>query len=79
MFPEQNKIELFAREVPEGWDVHGNEVEANVFLGEEECRKTAQRERATWWDKASCAMSQRYYHFLITREQFLKLKKTTAS
>ena len=41
MFPEQNKVELFAREAPEGWDVHGNEVEANVFLGEEECRKTA--------------------------------------
>ena len=26
MFPEKNKIELFAREKTEGWDVWGNEV-----------------------------------------------------
>jgi len=26
---------MFAREAPEGWDVHGNEIEADVFLGEE--------------------------------------------
>lgn len=26
MFPDHNKIELFAREVTEGWDVWGNEV-----------------------------------------------------
>ena len=32
MFPEQNKIELFAREAPEGWDVHGNEVESDIIL-----------------------------------------------
>jgi N6-adenosine-specific RNA methylase IME4 len=35
MFPEQTKLEMFAREAPEGWDVHGNEIEADVFLGEE--------------------------------------------
>ena len=34
MFPEQSKLEMFAREAPEGWDVHGNEVEADVVLVE---------------------------------------------
>jgi len=29
---ELPKIELFAREVPEGWDVWGNEVESSVAL-----------------------------------------------
>lgn len=32
MFPEQNKIELFAREKTEGWDVWGNEVESDISL-----------------------------------------------
>lgn len=32
MFPEQNKIELFAREKVEGWDVWGNEVKSDVEL-----------------------------------------------
>ena len=31
MFPTQNKIELFAREKHEGWDV-GNEVQSSVVL-----------------------------------------------
>ena len=26
------KVELFAREVPEGWDVWGNEVESTIVL-----------------------------------------------
>ena len=32
MFPEQNKIEFFAREKTEGWDVWGNEVESDITL-----------------------------------------------
>lgn len=32
MFPEKNKIELFAREKTEGWDVWGNEVESDIDL-----------------------------------------------
>ena len=32
MFPTQNKIELFARENHEGWDVWGNEVQSSVAL-----------------------------------------------
>jgi len=32
MFPTQNKIELFARQKTEGWDVWGNEVEISVDL-----------------------------------------------
>lgn len=32
MFPTANKIELFARERIEGWDVWGNEVESNLVL-----------------------------------------------
>jgi len=32
MFPTQNKIELFAREKTEGWDVWGNEVESDIEL-----------------------------------------------
>lgn len=27
-----SKVELFAREVPKGWDVWGNEVESSVVL-----------------------------------------------
>ena len=27
MFPTQTKVEMFAREAPEGWDIFGNEVE----------------------------------------------------
>jgi len=30
MFPTQNKIELFARQKTEGWDVWGNEVESDI-------------------------------------------------
>ena len=33
MFPTQNKIELFARQKTEGWDVWGNEVECTAELG----------------------------------------------
>ena len=32
MFPEQKKIELFAREESDGWDVWGNEVNSNIKL-----------------------------------------------
>jgi len=32
MFPTQTKIELFARQKAEGWDVWGNEVESNINL-----------------------------------------------
>jgi N6-adenosine-specific RNA methylase IME4 len=32
MFPTQNKIELFARTVTDGWDCHGDEVEADVVF-----------------------------------------------
>ena len=32
MFPEQNKIELFARHEVDGWDCHGDEVEADIVL-----------------------------------------------
>jgi N6-adenosine-specific RNA methylase IME4 len=32
MFPEQNKIELFARQRYENWDAWGNEVEGSVNL-----------------------------------------------
>ena len=30
MFPEQRKIELFARDTNDGWDVWGNEVESDI-------------------------------------------------
>lgn len=33
-YPTQNKIELFARNKREGWDVWGNEVESDIELGE---------------------------------------------
>ena len=32
MFPTQNKIELFAREKTEGWDVWGNECKCDIDL-----------------------------------------------
>jgi N6-adenosine-specific RNA methylase IME4 len=32
MFPTQKKVELFARDIVEGWDRWGNEVESNVEL-----------------------------------------------
>ena len=32
MFPEQRKIELFARRAREGWDVWGNEVEVGTDI-----------------------------------------------
>jgi len=32
MFPDQNKLELFARTRSEGWDVWGNEVNSDVTL-----------------------------------------------
>ena len=32
MFPLQTKIELFARQKTEGWDVWGNEVESDINL-----------------------------------------------
>ena len=32
MFPTQNKIELFARQKTEGWDVWGNEIESDITL-----------------------------------------------
>ena len=32
MFPTQNKLELFARQKTEGWDVWGNEVESDISL-----------------------------------------------
>ena len=34
MFPEQNKVELFARQNYEGWDAWGNEVENSIDLSE---------------------------------------------
>ena len=36
MFPTQSKLELFARQSCDGWDCHGNEVEADVVLGNKE-------------------------------------------
>ena len=30
------RVELFARQSPEGWDVWGNEVECSITLGKEE-------------------------------------------
>lgn len=35
MFPTQRKIELFAREHHEGWDVFGNEVEGSIHIRQE--------------------------------------------
>ena len=32
MFPIQNKIELFARQKTEGWDVWGNEVDSSIVI-----------------------------------------------
>jgi N6-adenosine-specific RNA methylase IME4 len=32
MFPDQKKLELFARQKVEGWDAHGNEIENAVVL-----------------------------------------------
>lgn len=32
MFPEQKKVELFAREKVDGWDCWGNEVETNIVI-----------------------------------------------
>ena len=34
MFPTQRKIELFAREKVEGWDVWGNEVDSDISMKE---------------------------------------------
>ena len=34
-FPNDNKIELFARQKTEGWDVWGNEVESDIELAPE--------------------------------------------
>jgi N6-adenosine-specific RNA methylase IME4 len=34
MFPMQAKIELFARQKTEGWDVFGNDVEGSIDLGQ---------------------------------------------
>lgn len=34
MFPTQNKIELFARQKTEGWDVWGNEVDSDIELNQ---------------------------------------------
>ncbi len=31
-FPDKNKLELFARQKTEGWDVWGNEVESDIIL-----------------------------------------------
>ena len=30
------RVELFARQSPEGWDIWGNEVECSITLGKEE-------------------------------------------
>jgi N6-adenosine-specific RNA methylase IME4 len=32
MFPTQKKIELFARQPTEGWDIWGNEVKSSIIL-----------------------------------------------
>lgn len=32
MFPTQKKVELFARQKPDGWDVWGNQVEGGINL-----------------------------------------------
>lgn len=31
-FPDARKLEMFARQVPEGWDVFGNEVENSIHI-----------------------------------------------
>jgi N6-adenosine-specific RNA methylase IME4 len=33
-FPDKTKLEMFAREKSEGWDVFGNEVEGSIDLGQ---------------------------------------------
>lgn len=38
-FPSHNKLELFAREKTEGWDVWGNEVESDIDLSGEKERR----------------------------------------
>lgn len=35
MFPQQRKLELFARKKTEGWDVWGNEVTSDIEIGED--------------------------------------------
>jgi len=35
MFPTQKKVELFARTVPDGWSVWGNQVESTALVGSE--------------------------------------------
>ena len=32
MYPTQSKIELFARQKTEGWDVWGNEVKSDIQI-----------------------------------------------
>jgi N6-adenosine-specific RNA methylase IME4 len=32
MFPHQNKIELFARQAPRGWDIWGDEVTPTLVV-----------------------------------------------
>lgn len=34
LYPDANKIELFARREHPGWDVWGNEVESNITMGD---------------------------------------------
>lgn len=34
MFPTQSKLEMFARSAPDGWDIWGNDVDANIDLEE---------------------------------------------
>ena len=34
MFPTQNKVELFSRDVTPGWDIWGNEVNSTITIGE---------------------------------------------
>ncbi len=38
MFPEQSKLELFARSVSDGWDAWGNEFDNDIEIGETEKR-----------------------------------------
>lgn len=35
-FPNNSKLELFARQAPKGWNVWGNEVDTNIIISQEE-------------------------------------------
>jgi len=36
MFPTQTKLEMFAREAPEGWDVFGDQAPGSIAIGQDQ-------------------------------------------